>query len=199
MLKIISAISWSNGETTPEITVSTPGAYSVDFVNANGCEATKVFDVIQVNIPEISEVITNGFNIEISTTEIGDYSYSIDGQNFQYNPVFYGIIGGVYTISVRDNFGCGEDIIAHLHFVIPRFFTPNSDGFNDFFELRGIEEFGESEINIFDRYGKLLKSSKNVPFSWNGTYRGKFLPTNDYWYQIIIDGEEFTGHFTLKR
>lgn len=191
--------NWSNGETTPEITVSTPGAYSVDFVNANGCEATKVFDVIQVNIPEISEVITNGFNIEISTTEIGDYSYSIDGQNFQYDPVFYGIPGGVYTISVRDNFGCGQDIISHLHFVIPKFFTPNNDGFNDYFEIRGIEEFNFSEVNIFDRYGKLLKSYKNGPVAWDGTYRSNLMPTNDYWYQIIIDGEEFTGHFTLKR
>ena len=191
--------NWSTGETTPEIVVSTPGTYSVDFVNANGCEATKEFDVIQVNIPEISEVTTNGFNIEILTTENGDFSYSIDGQNFQYDSVFYGILGGVYNITVRDNFGCGEDVVSHLHFVIPKFFTPNNDGYNDFFELRGIEELGASEVNVFDRYGKLLKSAKNVPFSWNGTFRGKSLPTNDYWYQIIIDGEEFTGHFTLKR
>lgn len=191
--------NWSTGETTPEIIVSTPGTYSVDFVNANGCEATKSFEIIQINSPVILEVNTNGFDLEIITTESGNYSYSIDSQNFQYGNVFFGILGGRYTITVRDNFGCGEDVVSHLHFVIPKFFTPNNDGFNDFFELRGIEEFGESEVNIFDRYGKLLKSSKNAPFSWNGTFRGKFLPTNDYWYQIIIDGEEFTGHFTLKR
>lgn len=191
--------TWSTGETTPEIIVNAEGLYTVDFLNANGCEATKSFEVLLVNEPVISEVVTNGFNIEIFTTESGDYSYSIDGQNFQYDNIFYGILGGRYTITVRDNFGCGQDLVSHLHFVIPKFMTPNNDGFNDFFELRGIEEFGESEINIFDRYGKLLKSSKNAPFSWNGTYRGRFLPTNDYWYQIIIDGEEFTGHFTLKR
>jgi gliding motility-associated-like protein len=190
---------WSTGETTPEITVAAQGAYSVDFVNANGCEATKNFELLQVNVPVISEVITNGFNIEIFTTDRGDFSYSIDGQNFQYSNIFYGIPGGVYTITVRDNFGCGEDVITHLHFVIPKFFTPNNDGFNDFFEIRGIQELGNSEVNIFDRYGKLLKSYKNSPVVWDGTYLGNLLPTNDYWYQIIFDGEEFTGHFTLKR
>ncbi len=149
--------------------------------------------------PVISEVVTNGFNIEIFTTQMGDFSYSIDGQNFQYSNIFYGIPGGVYTITVRDNFGCGEDVITHLHFVIPKFFTPNNDGFNDFFEIRGIQELGNSEVNIFDRYGKLLKSYKNSSVVWDGTYLGNLLPTNDYWYQIIFDGEEFTGHFTLKR
>ncbi|TPV35045.1 T9SS type B sorting domain-containing protein [Paucihalobacter ruber] len=190
---------WSTGETLPQITVAAQGTYSVDFVNANGCEATKNFELFQINTPVISEVITNGFDIEIITSETGDFSYSIDGQNFQYGNIFYAIPGGRYTITVRENLGCGEDVVSHLHFVIPKFFTPNNDGFNDFFEIRGIQEFGNSEVNIFDRFGKLLKSYKNSPVIWDGSYLGSSLPTNDYWYQIIIDGEEFNGHFTLKR
>jgi gliding motility-associated-like protein len=172
------------------------------FTPAAGLCATTQTMTIIVNsnaAPVITEVLTTDFNIEIFTTQTGDFSYSIDGQNFQYSNIFYGIPGGVYTITVRDNFGCGEDVITHLHLVIPKFFTPNNDGFNDFFEIRGIQELGNSEVNIFDRYGKLLKSYKNSPVVWDGTYLGNLLPTNDYWYQIIFDGEEFRGHFTLKR
>ncbi len=75
--------------------------------------------------PVISEVTTSGFDIEIFTTPTGDFSYSIDGQNFQYGNIFYVVPGGRYTITVRDDFGCGQDIISHLHFVIPKFFTLN--------------------------------------------------------------------------
>ena len=187
--------TWSpalNNTTTTEYTF-TP--------NAGQCASTQTMTIV-VNMntaPVISEVKTNGFDIEILTTATSDFSYSIDGQNFQYGNIFYGIRGGRYSITVRDNSGCGQDVVSHLHFVIPKFFTPNNDGFNDFFEIRGIQEFGSSEVNIFDRYGKLLKNYRNSAVVWDGTYLGNLLPTNDYWYQIIVDGEEFTGHFTLKR
>jgi len=53
---------------------------------------------------------------------------------------------------------------------------------------------------IFDRFGKLitLLNSKNI--SWDGTFNGEPLPSNDYWYRISVD-KVFTkiGHVTLKR
>ncbi|TPV35046.1 T9SS type B sorting domain-containing protein [Paucihalobacter ruber] len=188
------------GTWSPALDNSTTTEYTFT-PDAGQCASTQTMTIV-VNIntaPVISEVKTNGFDIEIITSETGDFSYSIDGRNFQYGNIFYGIRGGRYSITVRDNSGCGQDVLSHLHFVIPKFFTPNNDGFNDFFEIRGIQEFGNSEVNIFDRFGKLLKSYRNSPVVWDGTYLGNLLPTNDYWYQIIIDGEEFTGHFTLKR
>ena len=71
--------------------------------------------------------------------------------------------------------------------------------FNDIFVLKGIEFFSSSEVSIFNRQGKLLKYSRNNPFSWNGTFKNNKLPTDDYWYAIIIDGHNFSGSFTLKR
>jgi len=55
------------------------------------------------------------------------------------------------------------------------------------------------DIAIFDPYGKLLKSlGPNV--GWNGTFNGKPMETNDYWYVITFQtGEVIKGHFTLKR
>ncbi|OMP32079.1 T9SS type B sorting domain-containing protein [Mangrovimonas sp. DI 80] len=77
--------------------------------------------------------------------------------------------------------------------------TPNFDGHNDRFDLVGIESFSSSEVYVFDRFGKLLVSSKNTSFAWDGTYNDALMPTSDYWYLIKIEGQVFQGHFTLKR
>jgi len=173
------------------------------FTPDDGQCATIASMIIEVNFnidQIISDIVTNGFNIEIITAESGDFSYSIDnGVTFQYGNIFYDLPGGIYNITVRDNFGCGLETITFLHLVIPKYFTPNNDGFNDFFEIRDIETLGNTQAYIFDRYGKLLKSFKNSRVVWDGTYLGNLMPTNDYWYKIIINGEVFTGHFTLKR
>ena len=87
----------------------------------------------------------------------------------------------------------------HLHFIIPKYFTPNGDGIKDVFSLRGIEYFDSSEVYIFDRYGKLLAGSRNQPFFWDGIYNGELMPTSDYWYVIKINDQKINGHFTLKR
>lgn len=100
---------------------------------------------------------------------------------------------------MRERNGCGEVIQEnYLHFVIPLFFTPNGDGSHDKFNLVGIENYRSSEVSIFNRFGKLLIYSKNMPFSWNGTYKNQYLPASDYWYVITIKSQVFTGYFTLK-
>ena len=84
----------------------------------------------------------------------------------------------------------------------PKFFTPNGDGFNDFWNVKGVNaNFNKNTIiYIYDRYGKLLKQI--MPFSqgWDGTFIGQPLPSDDYWYTMKLeDGREAKGHFSLKR
>ena len=151
------------------------------------------------SIPIIESVSSVGNSIVITTLNTGDFEYSADGIFYQSGNVLSSLEGGQYTVYVRARNGCGVDTAEHLHFFIPSFFTPNGDTFKDTFDLKGIEFFASNEVYIFDRYGKLLKSSKNLPFKWNGTFNGQLLPSSDYWYIIIIEGQRFAGHFTLKR
>jgi gliding motility-associated-like protein len=84
--------------------------------------------------------------------------------------------------------------------VIPKFITPNADGYNDDFSINGLEYFPSSEIRIFDRYGKLIKADDGKDFNWNGTLDGRSLPSDDYWYHIKIEGfKTLKGSFSLKR
>jgi gliding motility-associated-like protein len=190
---------WNTGAITEEITVDIPGIYFVEVSNSD-CEfVLKTIHVSQNNIPIISSVVSDENVIIITTLNEGEFEYSLDGINFQLNNIFYSTPGGLYIITVRERNSCGMDNVEYLHFIIPEFFTPNNDSYNDYFDLKGIEYFDSSEVYIFDRLGKLIKSSNNGPFTWDGTFNNQVLPNNDYWYFIKIEGQEFRGHFTLKR
>jgi hypothetical protein len=53
------------------------------------------------------------------------------------------------------------------------FSTPNGDGINDEWKIKNIDIFPNAVINIFDRYGKLLKELNTANYSWNGKYIGR--------------------------
>jgi len=191
--------SWNTGEITSEITVDAPGIYTVEVTNSNDCSSIKTITLTQIDAPIIDNINSEGFSIIVTTLNSGDFEYSLNGILYQLSNTFLAVEGGKYTVYVRERNGCGIVTQDILHFVIPIFFTPNGDNKNDSFDLKGIEYFSTSEVFIFDRYGKLLKSSKNSRFAWDGTFNNNPLPTSDYWYVIKIDGTEFRGHFTLKR
>ena len=191
---------WSTGETTETINISSPGTYSVDIITSNDCYVTKQFSVSLVENAEIQEVVSNEENIEIIAVEPGDFQYSLDGINYQPSPVFNSVPGGVYTAYMKDNESCKIVSLEFAHIVIPKMISPNNDGYNDVFQLKGIEFLGASEIHIFNRYGRLLKKGNGEGFKWDGTVNTVNLPADDYWYRIRIEGlPDKTGHFSLIR
>ncbi len=190
---------WSTGNTTKDIIIDASGTYIVDISGGVCAFETIIFNVTLLDLPIIDNIISNGNDIIISPSNSGDFLYSIDGSFFQPNNIFYDVDGGFYTIYVKQ-VNCSNIVMSpYLHFYIPKFFTPNNDGVNDTFSLTGIEFYSTSQVSIFNRYGKLLKTSRNTRFTWDGTAAGQLSPSDDYWYVIIIEDQKFTGHFTLKR
>jgi len=195
---VVTSYLWNTGSTTEQIEVSSPGTYSV-VVSNSSCSVIKTIILSQIDNPIIQSITSDSSNIIITTSNTGDFLYSIDGNIFQPNPTFFNIEGGQYTIYVKHQ-DCAEVLTTqHIHFYVPKFFTPNGDNINDTFNLKGIEFYSFSQVSIFDRYGKLLKNTVNTSFTWNGTLNNQLLPTGDYWYVVIVDDQKFTGHFTLKR
>ncbi|QYS90787.1 T9SS type B sorting domain-containing protein [Flavobacterium covae] len=82
----------------------------------------------------------------------------------------------------------------------PKSFTPNYDGYNDTWYIKDSNFRNTIEkIEIFDRYGKLLKQL-NSNQSWDGTYLGNNLPADDYWFSIkFYNNKTIKNHFSLKR
>ena len=112
-----------------------------------------------------------------------------------------------FTLTLQD---CEPPVILPPNeILIPEFLTPNNDGFNDVWNVRNVFTVDpKAQVYIFDRYGKLLKAlSQSEPF-WDGTFHGKQMPSNDYWYLVQLINEDSSGlpmsqqlkgHFTLKR
>ena len=190
---------WSTGETTRQISVHSAGQFSVVISNTSGCSTTKTFMVSLADNAEISKIISEDETVTIQPVQEGNFEYSLDGINFQNSNVFPSVAAGVYTAYMRDKGGCKTVSEVFPHIVPPKFITPNNDGFNDFFTLKGSEYYSFSEVIIFDRYGKVLKRGAGKSFSWDGKLNGKDLPSDDYWYSFNIDGNVTTGHFTLKQ
>jgi len=174
---------------------------------APNCSAENSFEVT-IN-PETDFSLTDANldideqNVIVNMTDLSiEYEYAIDSGNFQSSNEFFNLTEGIHTLTVRDENGCVEKFIDFeiviTKFNIPAYFTPNSDGYHDTWQIEDTENTIKS-IQIFDRYGKLLKQI-GPQSSWDGTYRGKLLPVNDYWYVVTLNSnKQLKGHFTLKR
>lgn len=202
-----STYNWSNGDTDFETEVSSAGNYSVEVTNANGCKATKKF-IVQTSAPAsdinavIEEFSGNSNTVLITYTDNGgNYVFSIDGINYQNSPYFTNVPAGEYTISVKDLNGClptPSKVIYVLDY--PKFFTPNGDGIHDTWYIKNGQLKPNSMVSVFDRFGKLIKQFNSNAGSWNGTYNGSILPSDDYWFTInLTNGNIIKGHFMLKR
>ena len=90
----------------------------------------------------------------------------------------------------------GEEVVIDG----PKFFSPNNDGFHDYWQIKNINKYPNSRIFIFDRYGKLLKEFTENSVGWDGFYNKKALMSDDYWYRVkLSNGQIFSGHFSLIR
>ncbi|WP_047544941.1 T9SS type B sorting domain-containing protein [Psychroserpens sp. Hel_I_66] len=200
---------WSTGETTIDIEVNEIGTYTVEVAFVDGCSKIKTIEVLPSNVATIENIIvedlSNNNSITILVSGEGEYQYALNNSEgiYQNSNTFNNVTAGIYTVYVKDvKNDCGivsEDVSVIGY---SKFFTPNGDTFNDTWQLKGISEQFQpnTEVYIFDRFGKLLYTL-NSPFdAWDGTFNGKPLPTSDYWFSATLeDGRTFTNHFTLKR
>ena len=139
----------------------------------------------------------------------GDYEYSLNNINgpYQDSNIFNSVSQGSYTVFVRDKNGCGivqEEVVQDLTLEgFPKFFTPNGDGVNDFWQFippQGGGDLNLDVITIFDRYGKFLVQIAPDSRGWDGNYNGQPLPSTDYWFRATTtENQSVEGHFSLKR
>jgi len=71
-------------------------------------------------------------------------------------------------------------------------FTPNGDGINDTWRIRQIERFENCQIEVFDRWGQSIYKSIGYAQPWDGTYKGRYIPTGPYYYVIELNSLDVT-------
>lgn len=153
--------------------------------------------------PTIIDLSENN-TITVHVTGNGDYVYSLDNPNgpFQTSNVFLNVFADIHVIYVKDLKGCETESKEIYVLGLPKFFTPNGDGYHDTWNVKGISKLfnANTTIYIFDRFGKLLKQISPLGDGWDGTFNGQQLPADDYWYSVQFeDGRNAKGNFSLKR
>jgi gliding motility-associated-like protein len=178
------------------------------------------------NISGDTNVCRDTYGYFYSVPEIGhstgyQWDYSPMGVSFSGNSesIYMNFTPGATSgiLTVRGINACGEgktssemkidlklcnDTTSQPTFLlnIPNSFSPNGDGINDLFLIRGLP--GGSALMIFDRRGKKVYETTNYQHNWGGADdEGHLFETGTYWYTIVVPGfsQNFKGFIYLKR
>ena len=104
---------------------------------------------------------------------------------------------GSYFITVYDSLTCRDTatitIENSFEIFVPSAITPNNDGYNDTWDIRGINNFPTATILVFDIQGQVIFQHNNADGDyqpWNARYlNGQIIISADYYYQIILDSD----------
>lgn len=163
--------TWNTGAVTQEIIPGQSGTYSVTvtFKPGSGCEAsdTRVFNILTVDLGSDTTICTHE-TLTLSAPlapsgHLYNYLWSPNGQTTQ-TLVLSDQFEGIYHISLDAGGGCTDEIIVTVipcDVIIPNVFTPNNDGVNDCFVIDGIDNFPDSRLLIYNRWGKRVFYSDN--------------------------------------
>ncbi|NEN24133.1 T9SS type B sorting domain-containing protein [Cryomorpha ignava] len=227
----ISSWRWDFGngnisnQQNPQFVYSTPGSRSVELVVSStlGCNDTIVQLVNVVEGPKASFEISDNpapinFDVRFTDTSVGAQSWDwafgdvIGFSNIQ-NPTHEYITDGNYdvTLVVTGESGCTDTsrttIVIEGFLVLPprlpNTFSPNGDGINDVYLVRG-GPFTELEFTVYDGWGSKIFKTTDQNIGWDGTEGGKQSPVGVYVYTVRatnLTGDDFdySGKINLIR
>lgn len=210
---------WSTGETTPTITVTQSGVYSVE-VTINTCVQS---DDVQITIGTIPEIElgnpiqkcaqdTEILQVDILNLDPAQVSYQwfLDGGILtgETNQTLEVVNEGIYSVTVN-NQGCIATDEVEVSFydnencVITQGISPeNNDGLNDFLDLEFLnDKIGIEKISIFNRLGNLVYEKENYINQWRGQDKnGNDLPVGTYFYIIQLNSQDpITGWIYINK
>lgn len=213
----------------PKFNKLSSGKYKLYIVDTKGCR-----DSVNVTIIDPEPLIADAGpdkTIELgqSTNLAGSYTPSNFNINKYWSPNYnlrdssdfrteaYPYKTTKYTLTVvQDGTGCTDTdemtvfVVANREIRIPNIFTPDDDGYNDYFTAYNKKAAVQiDELKIFDRWGELIFETKNIPLGdarkgWNGTFKGLKVNPGVYVYLVMVrflDDEviPYAGDITVWR
>jgi gliding motility-associated-like protein len=204
------------------ITDTYSGTTVITLIGSNGiCSATDTVSVEILESPDVDagddlqvfveEVFTLGGN-PTSTDEV-TFSWfpspTTEFDNTASNPSTFLFESQQFVLIVTDQFGCTSvdsvDVEVLPDLEITSGFTPNGDGFNDFWIIDNIELFPNMIVHVFNRWGVEVFQSQgyNREVAWDGNFNGSPLPSGTYYFTIELNDPRFpdpiTGPLTIHR
>ncbi|MCX7697625.1 MAG: gliding motility-associated C-terminal domain-containing protein [Bacteroidales bacterium] len=170
-----TSYKWSTGETNSTILIKESGTYRVTVSLSNGNAQIKSIRVKFIPKPKLSSSnLINGClseGVQLSAQQNSD-DYTYEWPQFQSKESSVVTkVPGWYYVYVK---GCKTYIdsfyvkLRHCDVYIPKAFTPNGDGINDYFIIGNLEKYPGTELRVYNRYNGLVYSSKDYRNDWNG-------------------------------
>ncbi len=210
-----------SGSNTASPIINAPGVYTVVGTDAvTGCSGTNTIAVANASVAaNFSASATSGQSgtpITFTNNSLGATSYTWSYGNppttFTSTNVDINFPNsGIYTVTlVADNGICSDtytmEIIIGGLGIIPELITPNGDGKNDLFEIKGLNFYPKNKLQIYNRWGNMVYSAEPYNNDWDGTPNkaligsGK-LPVGTYF--VILDfgddkTEVYKGYVQLQ-
>ena len=212
------SFSWSNGSTTEDLSGVAAGTYTVTITDGVGCTYSDDFTVQQptaIAIDTLVSTFEGGYNVSgygasdgsIATAVSGGASpYVFDWSNGATTESISGLTAGTYILLVTDASGCSASLEVTLtesiDLEMPTGFSPNGDGSNEFFVVRGIEGYSKNLLTVLNRWGNVVYEQPNYKNEWAGSSnQGEQLPNGTYFIILSInDGmRTLQGYVDLRR
>ncbi|MCT4580141.1 MAG: gliding motility-associated C-terminal domain-containing protein [Flavobacteriales bacterium] len=174
------------------------GVHEIVYTTNGVCNAS---DTINIEVyPELvvvakdDTVCFGDVDGEVSVEANGVAPYSYEWSTGETSSVLSEVGEGVYTVTVQDANNCVVDVEASVHLTescdyhlfLPNVFSPNNDGDNDVFYVRG-KGFESLKFVVFDRWGNKMFESTDKEIGWDGAFGGELVPSGVYVYYVEVD------------
>lgn len=196
--------------TNPTYTYPSTGSYSVtmvayvstkplcnDTVNtvvsiSNSFKAAFSFTAVPCseNLVQFSGTVQN----PPGTVPVWNWSFGDGGSSTLQNPGHFYATPGDFPVKlityIPNSVNCSDTLSAQTIHVqtnqeiyVPNTFTPNNDGYNDIFKVRG-PAFAVFYFAVYNRWGQLLYETTDASQGWDGTFKGKDSDPGVFGYYI---------------
>jgi gliding motility-associated-like protein len=212
------AYNWSNGSATEDIDSLVSGSYYVTITDGQGCTRTDTVLVAQpdqLTLILTSPVLSNGHNISYyqgtdgsidMTTGGGVQPYVYTWSTGQTTEDVENIPAGQYSVVLTDANGCSIagtiKLSEPFDLAMPTGITPNADGKNDLFVVKGIEAYPDNTLTVYNRWGNVVYKRSSYLNEWDGTNTaGEELPEGTYFAVMEINAKEIVlnGYVEIRR
>ncbi len=206
---------WSNNEVTEDVSDLGAGWYYYEVTDSHGCTVSDSAEVTQpsfiyVSSHSVAHVTcvdqTDGFLEIIVEGGVSPYTYLWNTGST--NDYVENLESGWYEVIYTDANACSDTVYYFVEssssscIDVPNTITPNGDDYNDTWFIENMHLYPNAEVAIFNKWGNELFKVNGEYVAWNGTVNGRPLPSEVYYYIILLNneaGDKFTGTITIIR